>query len=137
MQRVLLSKAEGLLRLVYPALSMLIQRHVQPLIPSYSSSFGKTEYVRRKTITRVYSEGGYNAWDFNTVNNTFKVNWLKQCVHQWSVTWFYIPNVLFEQCGSLQFLLSCHFKWSKLPVKFANFYKQALDAWKLAFNHIF
>ena len=102
---------------------------VPSLVHSYSSSFGKTEYVRHKTITQAYSTGGYDALDFISVNNTFKINWLKHCVHQNNDPWFYIPNLLF--------LLSCNFKCSKLPVKLANFHKQALYAWKWAFNHNF
>lgn len=50
---------------------------------------------------------------------------------------FFIPNFLFDKCGGLNFLLSCNFISSKLPVKLANFHKQALDTWKIPFKHNF
>ena len=53
------------------------------------------------------------------------------------ISWFYIPNLFFEKCGGLNFLLSCDFKCSKLPIKLSNFHKQALDAWNIAFKHTF
>ncbi len=40
-------------------------------------------------------------------------------------------------CGGLSFLLSCNYNCGKLPLKLANFHKQALEAWTMAFKHNF
>ncbi len=47
------------------------------------------------------------------------------------------PQYYFFKCGGLHFLLACDFKCNKLPVKLSNYYKQALDAWKLIYKHNF
>lgn len=140
MGRVLLSKAEGLSRLVYPALSLYVDRKTCAAIDSLLFKFvwrNRTEYVKRKTLIRQYSEGGLNVLDFQTINSIFKINWLKHCLVHNNTPWFFIPNHLFAKCGGLKFLLSCNFISSKLPVKLANFHKQALDSWKIAFKHNF
>ena len=78
MDRVLLSKAEGLSRLVYPALSLYVDRKTCAAIDSLLFKFvwrNRTEYVKRKTLIRQYSEGGLNVLDFQTINSIFKINW--------------------------------------------------------------
>ncbi len=97
----------------------------------------RTEYVKRKTIIRTFSEGGLNVLDFSTLNIIFKINWIKHCLAQSKSIWFHIPSLFFEKCGGLSFLLSCDLKYSKLPIKLSNFHKQSLEAWKLAFKHNF
>lgn len=138
--RILLSKAEGLSRLVYPALSLYVDHKTCAAIDSLLFKFiwkHKTENIKRKALIRQFSEGGLNVLDFQTINRIFKVNWLKHCLTHMNTPWFFIPNFLFDKCGGLKFLLSCNFTSGKLPVKLANFHKQALDTWKIAFKHNF
>ncbi len=97
----------------------------------------KTECIQRNSLVRRYKEGGLNALDFQTINQTFKINWIKKCISNNDLPWFWIPNLIFKQCGDLKFLLSCNFNCSKLPIKLSNFHKQALDSWKIAFKHNF
>ncbi len=40
--------------------------------------------------------------------------------------WYYIPNIIFEKLGGIEFLLNCNFNINKLPIKLSNFHKQAL-----------
>ncbi len=94
------------------------------------------EHISRKSLTQPYSKGGLNVFEFFTLNQIFKINWLKKCLKGNSI-WFWIPNMIFKRCGNLQFLLSCDFKSTKLPMKLSNFHKQALDSWKLIFKHHF
>ncbi len=88
--RVLISKAEGISRLVYPALSLYVDSNMCSKIDKMLFKFiwrGKTEYVKRKTIIRHVS-GGVNALDFGTVNNVFKMNWIKRCLCENNCPWF-------------------------------------------------
>ena len=65
--RVLLSKAEGVSRLVYPALSLYVSSKMCSDIDRAIFKFiwkNKTEYIKRKTIIRTLSEGGLNVLDF-------------------------------------------------------------------------
>ncbi len=138
--RVLLTKAEGISRLVYPAFSLYVDQKTIKSINSLLFRFiwkNKTECVQRKPMIRNYKEGGLNALDFTTINQTFKINWIKNCLSNNELPWFWIPNLIFKCCGGLKFLLSCNFKCSKLPIKLSNFHKQALESWKIAFKHNF
>ncbi len=89
-------------------------------------------------MIRNYKEGGLNALDCTTFNQTFKINWIKNCLsNNNELPWFWIPNLIFKCCGDLTFLLSCNFKCSKLPIKLSNFHTQALESWKIVFKHNF
>lgn len=138
--RVLLTKTEGISRLVYPAFSLHIDQKTVKMINSLLFCFiwkYKTECVQRKSIIRNYKEGGLNALDFNIINQTLKINWIKNCLSNNELPLFWIPNLFFKRCGGFKFLLSCNFKCSKLPIKLSNFHKQALESWKIAFKHNF
>lgn len=70
-------KAEGIFRLVYPALSLYIDSKTISAIDSVLFKFiwkNKTEYIKRKTMIRNYADGGFNAIDFTTFNQVFKIN---------------------------------------------------------------
>lgn len=93
--RVLISKAEGTSRLVYPALSLYVDSKMCAAVDKILFKFiwrGKTDYIKRKTIIRSLSEGGLNALDFDTINNIFKINWIKHCLCDNNFPWFFIPN---------------------------------------------
>ncbi len=69
--RVLHSKAEGISRLVYPALPLYVNPKMCSDIDRALFLFiwkRKTEYVKRKTIIRTFSEGGLNVLDFSTLS---------------------------------------------------------------------
>ncbi len=49
-------------------------------------------------------EGGVNALDFSTLNQVFKIGWIKRCLNaDPNLLWFYIPKLIFEKCGGLHF----------------------------------
>ena len=75
--------------------------------------------------------------DFVDLNNTFKIKWIKECLKAPHSIWFFIPHSVFKDVGGLQFLLSCNYSISKLPVKLSKFYQQALLSWKLCHTHNF
>ncbi len=73
---VLISKAEGISRIFYPALSLYVDQKTCSSIDTMLFTFlwkNKTEYVKRKTLIRNTLEGGVNALDFSTFNQVFKI----------------------------------------------------------------
>ncbi len=59
----------------------------------------KTEYVKRKTLIINTLKGGVNALDFSTLNQVFKIGWIKRCLNaDPNLLWFYIPKLIFEKC---------------------------------------
>ncbi len=83
--------------------------------------------------------GGLNFLDFASLNNTFKINWLRPFLNDSESIWNTIPNYFFSKVGGLPFLLVCNvnYNFSKLPIKLSNFHKQVLLAWHLIYKHKF
>lgn len=97
----------------------------------------KILYVRKSVITNQNHCGGLNFLDFTTLNNTFKINWIRQFINNPTSLWNFIPNYVFSKIGGLGFLLRCNFSVCKLPLKLSNFHKQMLLAWSLVYKHNF
>lgn len=84
-----------------------------------------------------YESGGLNFLDFNTLNNTFKINWAKHFLKNPVSIWNFIPHYIFSRFGGLDFILNCNYNVDKLPVKLSTFHKQVLLAWSLIYKHNF
>uniref|UniRef100_A0A671UBE6 Reverse transcriptase domain-containing protein n=1 Tax=Sparus aurata TaxID=8175 RepID=A0A671UBE6_SPAAU len=138
--RVLLSKAEGLSRLVYPALSLFVSEPTTTQVNTFFLDFiwkNKSHKLKKHVLSNSKAEGGLEVLDFIDTVNTFKVNWLRKCLRNPDSIWFFIPNHIFNKIGGLFFLLKCNFLPNRLPIKLSKFHQQTLLAWKLAFVHNF
>jgi len=139
--RVLLSKAEGLSRFVYPALSLYSSDSTCKTINDTFLNFiwrNKQHRLKKSVLSNNRSEGGLEVINFIDINNTFKINWLRRCLLNGEDSlWYFIPCNIFKKCGGLQFLLKCNYSPSRLPLKMSNFYRQALLAWNLLYVHNF
>lgn len=79
--RPLLTKAEGLSRLTYAAQSLFVDKPTSKLINEILIKFlwkNKSHYMRKSVVLNSYNNGGLNFIDFDSLNNTFKINWLNQ-----------------------------------------------------------
>lgn len=84
-----------------------------------------------------YENGGLNFLDFNTLNNTFKINWIKQFFKKNpNSMWNHISNHVFSQVGGLKFLLGCNHSIDK-TIQLSNFHEQTLLAWSIIYKHNF
>ncbi len=138
--RILLSKAEGLSRLTYAALSLELDKGTLKKVDSMLNKFvwkNKIHYIRKSVLMNPTKQGGLDFLDFTTLNNTFKINWLKNFLKNPFSLWNIIPNYIFSKVGGLNFLLLCNYNVSKIPVKLSNFHKQMLLAWSLIYKHNF
>ena len=138
--RVLLSKAEGLSRFVYPSLSLFVNNSSITDINRIFLDFiwkNKSHKLKKNVLSCSKAEGGLEVLDFSDTVNTFKINWLKRCLKNPESIWYFIPNYIFNKIGGLSFILKCNFMPNKLPIKLSKFHQQALLAWKLAFVHNF
>ncbi len=97
----------------------------------------KTHYIRKSVILNSYNKGGLNFINFDSLNNRFKINWLKQYLSKPTSIWNTFPQLIFSRFGGLHFLLMCNYDISKLPIKLSNFHRQALLAWTLIYKHNF
>ncbi len=80
-------------------------------------------------LSNSVSNGGLNFVDFATLDNTFKINWLRNYLNNPSSVWNIIPEYICSQLGGLNFLLLCGFRIEIFHVALSNFPKQALLAW--------
>uniref|UniRef100_A0A3B5R4M7 Reverse transcriptase domain-containing protein n=1 Tax=Xiphophorus maculatus TaxID=8083 RepID=A0A3B5R4M7_XIPMA len=138
--RILLTKAEGISRLTYPALSLSVNKQTIDIIDKMLYRFvwkNRIHYIRKSILMNSFELGGLNCLDFSTLNNTFKINWIKQFLKNPTSIWNFIPNYLFSKLGGLKFILLCNYKIEKLPIKLSNFHKQMLLSWSLIYKHNF
>lgn len=138
--RIILSKAEGISKLIYPCHSLYVSPKNIKKANSVIFQFlwrNKTHYLRRSQLVKDYERGGVKALDFEAMVGTFRINWIKACLSQPDSIWFHIPRSLFSKIGGLEFLLKCDFEVGKISVKLSNFHKQILNFWKMLFKHNF
>ena len=138
--RILLSKAEGMSRLIYPCQSIYASQNTIKSANSIIFNFiwrNKTHYLRKSQLVKDYPNGGLRAMEFESVIASFRVKWLKECITHPESIWYHIPNKLFERVGGVEFLLKCDFEVPKIPIKLSNFHKQALLFGKMLFTHNF
>ena len=138
--RILLTKAEGISRLTYAALSLNVNKQTAESVDNMLYKFvwrNRIHYIRKSVLRNSYEHGGMNFLDFSTLNNTFKINWIKQFLKNPSSTWNFIPNFLFSKLGGLKFILLCNYNIEKIPLKLLIFHKQMLLSWTLIYRHNF
>lgn len=138
--RILLSKAEGLSRLIYPCHSIFTSKETIQTSNSVIFKFiwrNKTHYIRKSQMIKDYENGGLKAINFESIIAALRAKWLKECLSFTHSMWYHIPNKLFSKVGGLSFLLKCDFDLSKLPLKLSAFHRQALEFGKLLFTHNF
>lgn len=138
--RNLLSKSEGISRMVYPSYSLYISPQNIKRTNSIIYQFiwrNKTHYVKKSQLVKEYKKGGLKTIDFEAMVGTFRINWIKHFLNTPSTIWFKIPKNIFDKVGGLSFLLRCDFEISKLPIKLSDYHKQVLHYWKMVFAHNF
>lgn len=138
--RILLSKTEGLSRLVYPAKVLDVPKYFLKKVDSALFNFiwkNKPHYLNKNILCNSYNQGGLNVLDFVTSNTIFKLNWIKHYTKHKDKIWYIIPNLIFEKVGGIEFLLKCDFEVNKLPIQLSNFHRQTLLYWNLIYKHNF
>ncbi len=73
---------------------------MQTLIEYYLTFCGNKEdsrlyYVKKSVVINKYEYGGLHFFDFASLNNTFKINWLKQYLTNPYSFWNILPNIVF------------------------------------------
>uniref|UniRef100_A0A3P9LB20 Reverse transcriptase domain-containing protein n=1 Tax=Oryzias latipes TaxID=8090 RepID=A0A3P9LB20_ORYLA len=128
--RILLSKAEGISRLTYSALYLHLDNQTLKSIDQMLLNFiwkNRIHYFKKSVLMNSYEKGGLNFLDFTTLNNTFKINWIKSYLKNPLSIWNIFPHHMFAKVGGLRFLLLCHY----------NIDRQTLLSWALIYKHNF
>ncbi len=138
--RVILSKAEGVSKVIYPCHSLFISDNNIRKANSVIFQFlwrNKTHYLKRSQLVKEYKNGGLKALDFEALIGSFRMNWLKTFFACSNSMWFHIPRAIFGKLGGMDFLLRCDFDINKISLALSKFHSQILHFWKMIFTHNF
>lgn len=130
---------ESISRCIYPAYSLAISNRAIKKVNQINFDYiwkKKMHYVKRMEMTKKYKDGGLQAIDFDSINGTLKINWLKSFLNNNSF-WYRIAREIFKKLGGIDFLLKCDFIIQKLPIKLSLFHQQVMLYWKLLYNQNF
>lgn len=133
-------KAEGLSRSVYISTSADVPNSVVRELDKILYDFiwkKKIQYLRKDIINNNRDFGGLEVLNFTDLNNVFKIKWIIEFIKNKDSVWNVFPSYIFNSLGGINFLLKCNFSVEEIPVKMANFHKQALLAWQLIYKHNF
>ena len=128
---------ESISRCIYPAYSSAIPNKAIKVVNQINFDYiwkKKMHYIKRTEMTKEYKDGGLQAIDFDSINGTLKMNWLKSSLNNKSF-WYHLSREIFKKLGGIDFLLKCDFNIHELPVKLSLFHQQVLLYWKLLYNH--
>lgn len=95
--RIFLTKMDSLSRFIYPAYSLAIPNKVIKKINQVNFDYiwrKKVHYIKRANLTKDFKDGGLQAIDFECINGTLKINWLKSFLNNNNL-WFHIPREIF------------------------------------------
>ncbi len=94
-------------------------------------------FKKKATIVKSYENGGLQAIDFDCLNGTLKIKWLKSFLTNTHSFWHCAPQELFKKFGGMDFVSRCDFAIQKLSVILSSFHLQVLLFWKLLYKHYF
>ncbi len=100
--RILLSKAEGLSRLVYTAFALDVPQSVIKEVDNFLLKFiwkNRPHYLKKTVLCNPIEDGGLNVIDFNTANCVFKNKWIKNYLKFKGKIWNIIPEFIFDKLG--------------------------------------
>lgn len=93
---MLLTKAECVFRLTYAALSLDVNKQTYVAVDTFFHNFvwkNRIHYIRKSVLMNSYEYGGLNFLKFPTLNNTFKINWIKQFLRNPTSIWNFTPII--------------------------------------------
>ena len=126
-------KTLGLAKLIYSTSLLSIPKHLIDSINKIIFDFiwdGKTAKIKRKTIIAEKRHGGLKMIDFEIMERSLKIAWIKRIIDSEDAAWKVIPNYATCQYGGLQFLVKCDYNIKSLNLEYLpEFYHKVLNYW--------
>ena len=123
----------GLAKLIYSTSLLPIPKHLIDSINKIIFDFiwdGKTPKIKRKTVIAEKKYGGLKMIDFEIMERSLKIAWVKRIIDNEDVAWKVIPNYATCQYGGLQFLVKCDYNIKSLNLEYLpEFYHKVLSYW--------
>ncbi|KAL9960119.1 hypothetical protein ACROYT_G033528 [Oculina patagonica] len=131
--RITILKTLALSKLVYNTSMLSFPYSFVKTVNQTIKSFiwGKTAKIKHTTMIGPKEKGGLNMPDFDIVNNSLKVTWIKRLNDSpHDASWSHIPLAYLNKVGG-RFLFECNYELKSLKVNIPlDFYKEALEAWQ-------
>ena len=103
-------KTLGLSKLIYCSLLLTVSKSLIDRINKIIFSFiweGKPPKIKKKTIIGEKHCGGLKMIDFEIMEWSLKIAWIKRIAESSNASWKKIPNQGLNQYGGLEFLIEC------------------------------
>ena len=131
-------KTLGLLKLIYNTSVLVIPEHYVKEINNLTFNFiweGKPAKINKKTIISDIKHGGLKMLDFEIMDKTLKIAWIKRLTDHDDAAWKIIPEFAATDYGGLSFLIECQYDVKYLFLdNLPPFYHTLLKYWQ-EYNH--
>jgi len=127
-------KTLALSKLIFSSSNLNLPKHLSHTINSMIFNFiwqGKPPKFKRMTIAGEKNKGGLKMIDFEVMNTTLKIVWIKRICQNSDSSWKTLIEHFFRERGGLSFSLNCRY-----DVKILNlnnvppFYHAILKYWQ-------
>ena len=127
-------KTLGLSKLIYSASVLTMSRRTVERINRIIFNFiwdGKPAKIKKKTIIAERKYGGLKMIDFELMEKSLKIAWIKRFAENNHAAWKMIPEHTLSQHGGISFFTQCQYdmKFSDLQ-NLPNFYRTILNYWQ-------
>ena len=105
-------KTLGLSKLIYCSSLLTVSKSLPNRINKIIFSFiweGKPPKIKKKTIIGEKHCGGLKMIDFEIMERSLKIAWIKRIAESSNASWKKIPNQALNQYGGLEFLIECDY----------------------------
>ena len=126
-------KTLGLSKLIYCSSLLAVSKSLINRINKIIFSFiceGKPPKIKKKTIIAEKHCGGLKMIDFEIMERSLKIAWIKRIAESSNASWKIIPNQALNQYGGLGFLIECDYDPKLLNLEnLPEFYHAILNYW--------
>ena len=142
MGKINIVKTLGLSKLIYSASLLSIPKGLIEKINKIIFNFiwdNKPAKIKRKTIIAEKKCGGLRMVDFEMMERSLKIAWVKRIIENCDASWKIVPEYALNQYGGLTFFIKCQYDIKLFDLQnLPEFYRTILSYWqsfKLVTNH--
>ena len=142
MGKINIVKTLGLSKLIYSASLLSIPKGLIEKIDKIIFNFiwdNKPAKIKRKTIIAEKKCGGLRMVDFEMMERSLKIAWVKRIIENCDASWKIVPEYALNQYGGLTFFIKCQYDIKLFDLQnLPEFYRTILSYWqsfKLVTNH--
>ena len=134
MIKINIVKTLGLSKLIYSASVLTMSRRTVERINRIIFNFiwdGKPAKIKKKTIIAERKYGGLKMIDFELMEKSLKIAWIKRFAENNHAAWKIIPEHTLSQHGGISFFTQCQYDMQLFDLQnLPDFYRTILNYWQ-------